>query len=278
MTEILNGKILAKTIHAKAKQRVEGMDFPPGLAVMLIGKNSASRLYVKLKETAARDVGIYVERHEYSSKATTENVIEKIQELNGRNDIHGILVQLPLPKHFDTNAIIGAMNPNKDVDGFHIENRKALIAHTPNIVPPIALSLMRLLQASHVPLKGKTAVIVGNSTIFAEPLIELLRDAGVPAAFIPKTTEGLAAITRAADILIIAIGSAHCITADMVKPSAVVLDVGANTLNGATVGDVAPDVIGHAGFLSPVPGGAGPLTVEYLLFNVIKAKEIQERE
>lgn len=277
MTEILNGKVLAKNVRAKAKQRVEAMEFPPGLAVILIGENPASQLYVSLKEAAAREVGIYIERIEYSSDVATEDVIIKIQELNDRKDINGILVQLPLPGDQDTDAIINAIVPIKDIDGFHSENRRLLLSNMPNLVPPTALSVMRLIQATHLPLKGKSAVILGNSQIFAEPIIELLRDAGVVATFVPKDTEGLATITRAADILVVAVGIPNFVTPDMTKSSAVVLDVGANKSGDKTIGDASPDLVGHIGFLSPVPGGVGPLTVAYLLFNVIKAMELQER-
>lgn len=277
MTEILNGKILAKAIREKAKLRVEALDTPPGLAVILVGDNPASTLYVGLKENAAKDVGIYVERMNLPSDTSTETLIDEIKTLNARNEIHGILVQLPLPGGQDTDAVIAAIDPLKDVDGFHPENRRLLSINTPNLVPPTALSILRLIQASHCPLKGKHAVILGNSLIFAEPVIELLRDAGVHATFVPKDAEGLSAITRAADILVVAVGVANFLTPDMVKPSAVVLDVGANKSGDKTIGDVSPDVLGHAGFVSPVPGGVGPLTVAYLLFNVIKAMELQER-
>lgn len=277
MTEILNGTVLAKTIREKVKKRVEAMDFPPGFAVILIGENPASHLYVRLKENVSREVGIYVERLEYPADVATDEVITAIEALNARKDIHGILVQLPLPGNQDTDRIIAAIDPNKDVDGFHAENRKALLTSKPNLVPPTALAIMRLLQATRIPLKGKTAVILGNSEIFAEPLIELLKESGVLAAFVPRDTEGLPAITRAADILITALGAAHFVTPDMVKESGVVLDVGAGSLNGKTVGDASPSLIGHTGFLSPVPGGVGPLTVAYILLNVIKAMEVQKR-
>lgn len=277
MTEILNGKVLAKTIREKVKLRIESMDFPPGLAVILIGENPASQLYIRLKEHASREAGIYVERLEYPADVETEAVIAAIKTLNERNDIHGILVQLPLPGNQDTDAIIAAINPNKDVDGFHQANRDALLASTPNLVPPTALAIMRLLQATRLPLQGKSAVILGNSAIFAEPLIELLKESGVVATFVTRETEGLPAITRAADILITALGSAHFVTPDMVKESGVVLDVGADTLDGKTVGDASPELVGHVGFLSPVPGGVGPLTVAYILLNVLKAMDVQKR-
>lgn len=277
MTEILNGKVLAKTIRAKVKTRIEALEFPPGLAVILIGENPASQLYIRLKENASREAGIYVERLEYPADVETEAVIEAIKTLNERNDIHGILVQLPLPGNQDTDAIIAAIDPNKDVDGFHQENRDALLASKPNLVPPTALAIMRLLQATRLPLNGKSAVILGNSAIFAEPLIELLKESGVVATFVTRETEGLPAITRAADILITALGSAYFVTPDMVKESGVVLDVGAGSFEGRTVGDASPELIGHVGFLSPVPGGVGPLTVAYILLNVLKAMDVQKR-
>lgn len=276
MTEILNGSVLAKSIKDKAKKRIAKMKFPPGLAVVLVGDNPASHLYVRLKEDAAKDVGIYVEKHLYPADATEGELIAKIDELNERKDINGILVQLPLPGQ-DASRVIDAIGYLKDVDGFHTENRRLLLASTPNLVPPVSLAIMRLVQATRRPLKNKNAVIIGNSEIFAEPLVELLRESGVVTTFVTRNAEGLAAITRAADMIIVAVGEASFLTKDMVKPSATVIDVGTNKIGDRTVGDASPELLGHAGFMSPVPGGVGPLTVAYLLFNVIKAMEVQKR-
>ncbi len=279
MTEILNGKILAKTIRDKAKIRVEKLDTPPGLGVILVGENPASMLYVGLKENAAKEVGIYVERTNLPSETTTEEILKIIEDFNHRKEINGILVQLPLPDGLDTDKIISAIEPIKDVDGFHPANIQLLLESKPRLVPPTALAVMRLLQATHLPFHEKTAVIVGNSKVFADPIIELMRDAGVAAQYVEKNTEALASITRAADILVTAIGTPYFITPDMTKPSGVVIDVGTSKgPTGKTVGDGSPDLMNHTGFLSPVPGGVGPLTVAYLLLNVIKAKELQERE
>jgi methylenetetrahydrofolate dehydrogenase (NADP+)/methenyltetrahydrofolate cyclohydrolase len=277
MTEILNGTILAANIKRKAKSRVAKLSQPPGLAIILVGKNSASKLYVKLKTQAAREIGIYVETTVYPGNVATQTVIEKIHELNGRQDINGILVQLPLPKQ-KTDEIIAAIHPTKDVDGFHPENRKALLDNRPLLVPPVALAIMRLIQATRRTLTNKNAVIVGNSEIFAEPLIELLREAGVTANFVKKTTPALAAVVRAADIVIVAVGEPNFLTTDMVQEAAIVIDVGTNRVDGQVVGDVANNLEGQVGFLSKVPGGVGPLTVAYLLTNVIKALEVQTRE
>lgn len=277
MTEILNGNVLAKNIREKAGQRIAKLPHPPGLAVLLVGDNAASHLYVGLKEKAAKEVGIYIEKFVFAANVTTQELVDKITELNGRKDIHGVLVQLPLPGDQDTNAVVAAIDPNKDVDGFHPENRKALAADTPLLVPPVALAVMRMLQASRAPLAGKHAVIVGNSAIFSEPIVDLMREAGVLATFVESDASALAAKTRVADIIIIAVGQAGFLTRDMVKQGAIVIDVGTNkTADGRVVGDSAPDLDGHAGFMSRVPGGVGPLTVAYLLFNVIKAMEVQK--
>ncbi len=276
MTEILNGNVLAKTIRSKAKSRIKKMKFPPGLAVLLVGENEASALYVRLKEEAAKDVGIYIEKFAYSADVKDSELVKKIEELNVRDDINGILVQMPLPEQ-NADVVAGAISHLKDVDGFHPENRRLLLANTPNLVPPVSLAIMRLLQATRRSLNGKHAVIVGNSEIFAEPLIELLQDTGVTAAFVRRDVEGLAAITRAADILVVAVGEAAFLTRDMVKESAIVIDVGTTKIGRKTVGDAAPELEGYAGFVSPVPGGVGPLTIAYLLYNVIKAMEVQKR-
>lgn len=277
MTEVLNGNVLAKNIREKAAQRIAKLPHPPGLAVVLVGDDPASHLYVGLKEKAAKEVGIYIEKFLFPADTTTKALVDQIDELNARKDIHGILVQLPLPGGQDTDQVISAIDPNKDVDGFHPENRKALAADTPLLVPPVALAVMRMLQASRAPLTGKSAVIIGNSGIFAEPLLDLMREAQVTATFVPSDATAIGAKTRAADIVIVAVGETGFLTKDMVKEGAIVIDVGTNkTPDGRVVGDSAADLEGHAGFMSKVPGGVGPLTVAYLLFNVIKAMEVQK--
>lgn len=278
MTEILNGTVLARTIQEKVTQRVADLRQPPGLGVILVGDNPASHLYVSLKERAGQEGGIYVEKHLFGEKTKAKTIIEKIDELNKRTDINGILVQLPLPAHLNTDAIIEAIHPTKDVDGFHPENRKALLADEPLLVPPVALAIMRLIQATRQPLSGRTAVILGNSPIFAEPIIELLRENNVTAEWVSRETPGYKDICRVADIIVVAVGKEGCLTKDMVKNSAIVIDVGTNkSADGKVRGDAAKDLDGHAGFLSKVPGGVGPLTVAYLLMNVVKAKDVQER-
>lgn len=277
MTEILNGAVLATNIKRKTKTRISKLKHPPGLAVILVGENPASKLYVRLKEEAAKEVGIYVEVISYPADTSTKALIEKINELNARKEIHGILVQLPLADQ-DTDAVIGAIHPAKDIDGFHPENRRALLANTPVLVPPVALAIMRLIQATRRSLNNRTGVIIGNSAIFAEPLIELLRESGVTATFVTRDTPALSAVTRAADIVVVAVGEAGFLKPDMVQEAAIVIDVGTNKVDKKTVGDVDPSVEGYVGFLSKVPGGVGPLTVAYLLTNCLKAMEAQQRE
>lgn len=277
MTEILNGVVLANNIKQKTKTRIAKLKNPPGLAVILVGENPASMLYVRLKEEAAKEAGIYVEKIVYPGETSTKELVDKVHELNARKDIHGILVQLPLVDQ-NVDEIIGAIHPAKDVDGFHPENRKALLANLPVLVPPVALAIMRLIQATRRSLKNKTAVIIGNSEVFAEPIIELLREAGVTTALVKRDTPALSAVIRAADIVIVAVGEAGFLKPDVVKDAAIVIDVGTNKVNGKTVGDASPTLEGHAGFLSKVPGGVGPLTVAYLLTNVMKAMEAQARE
>ncbi len=278
MTEILNGTVLAESIKEKIAQRVADLRQPPGLGVILAGDNPSSHLYVSLKEKAGKEVGIYVEKHIFGEDVTKEELIETIANLNKRDDIHGILVQLPLPKHLNTDEIIEAIHPTKDVDGFHPENRRALLADEPLLVPPVALAIMRLIQATRQPLQNRTAVILGNSAIFAEPIKELPEENKVKTEWISREIEGFADICKVADIIVVAVGEIGFLTKDMVKNSAIVIDVGTTKdENGKVRGDASGELEGHAGFLSKVPGGVGPLTVAYLLMNVIKAKELKER-
>jgi len=229
---------------------------------------------VDLKEKAAQEVGIYFEKFIYPAEADQKEIIKNIKELNLRDDINGILVQLPLPRQ-DEDAVIAAIDPDKDVDGFHTESRKRLQQQQPGLVPPVALAVMKLITASHQPLAEKHAVIICNNKIFAEPLIELMNENGILAEFLPTDTSALGAKIRAADIVVVAVGQLNFIKADVVKKGAIVIDVGTNKKDGRTVGDVAADVRDVASFISPVPGGIGPLTVAFLITNVYLAAELQ---
>ncbi|RMD51004.1 bifunctional 5,10-methylenetetrahydrofolate dehydrogenase/5,10-methenyltetrahydrofolate cyclohydrolase [Candidatus Parcubacteria bacterium] len=277
MVEILKGKILAAEIRAKAKKIIEKLPNPPGMAVILVGNDPASHLYVHLKEQAAREVGIFIEKFIFPADVSEQTLLQKIKELNSRPDMHGILVQLPLP-HQDEDKIIASIDPKKDIDGFHPINRQKMASGEEALIPPVALGILELIKASNQPLKGKRAIIIGNSKVFAEPLLFLFQKYGTNAQYINKNTGGLAAIARTADIVIVAVGEPDFLKEDMVKEGAIVIDVGTNkNKNNKTVGDVAKKVKNKAAFISPVPGGVGPLTVAYLLMNVISAAKIQEK-
>lgn len=270
MSEIIQGTLLANAIRQKVHDRVGKLPHAPGFAAILVGTDPASKLYVSLKEKAAKEVGMYFEKIRFPGSATTEEIVAKIKELNERSDIHGILVQFPLP-HQDENAIVAAIDPKKDVDGFHPENRRRLLAGEPSLVPPVALAIVRLIQATNQPLTGKQAIVIGNGDILAQAVIRLLEESGVDALFLSKNDPALASKTRAADILVVAVGQAEFLTKDMVEQGAIVIDVGTNKVDGTLVGDASAGLLGHAGFISPVPGGVGPLTVAYLINNVLKA-------
>lgn len=277
MSEIIKGQKLAENIREKVAKRIAKLDHPPGLAAIIVGDDPASHLYVSLKEQAAKEVGIYFEKIEFEADVATGKILKEIKKLNSRDDIHGILVQLPLPNQ-DEDKIIDALKWQKDVDGFHKKNRKKLKAGEPSLVPPVALAVMRLISATNQPLSGKNALIVANNPIFAEPLIELFQEVGVAAGFVSSDDAALKNKTSAADIIVVAVGRPDFINHEMIKDGGIIIDVGTNKVDGKTVGDVSKDVIGHTGFISPVPGGVGPLTVAYLVNNVLKAAVMQGDE
>jgi len=277
MSEIIRGRLLAQKVKEKASQKISKMKQPPGLAVILVGSDPASQLYVSLKEKAAKAVGIYFEKYLYEEDVQIKELIRRIHELNKREDIHGILVQLPLPGQ-DEDAVIAAIDPLKDIDGFHPINRMKLKQGEPGLVPPVSLAIMKLIESTHQPLRGKIAVVVGNNPVFSEPLVELMKDAGIAGSFLPRISSAIEAKLRVVDIVVIAIGEAGFLTKDMVKEGSIIIDVGTNKIEGKTIGDVHANVFGSAGFISPVPGGVGPLTVAFLLMNVIRAEMLQAEE
>lgn len=270
MSEIITGRKLAKNIREKVAKRIQNLEHPPGLAAILVGDDAASKLYVSLKEKAAKEAGIYFEKIEFPADTTEGKILKAIKKLNSRDDINGILVQMPLPNH-NEDEIIEAIKWQKDVDGFHKKNRKRRADGEPSLVPPVALAIVRLITSTNQPLTGKNALVVANNEIFAEPLVHLLKELGVAAQFVSRNEQGLETMTRAADILIVAVGEPSFIKKEMVKEGGIIIDVGTNKVDGKLRGDVDPGVVGHAGFISPVPGGVGPLTVAYLLMNVLRA-------
>lgn len=282
----LDGKALAATMRgemaARVAVRASAGKRPPGLATVLVGADPASASYVKMKHKACHESGLASIEHALPGSATQAELLDLIGQLNSDSAVHGILVQLPLPKQIDESAILRAVSPAKDVDCFHPENVGLLAAGFPRFYPCTPHGVVQLLTRNGVQLAGKEVVVVGRSNIVGKPLALMLlqkptaankvaADATVTIAH-TRTTD-LAAVCRRADVLVAAAGRLHVITADMVKPAAAVVDVGTNFVNGKLAGDVHPDVWNVAGWVSPVPNGVGPMTITMLLFNTLSAAE-----
>ena len=268
--KILDGRALAAQIKSQLKEEVAKLGKIPGLAAVLVGNNEASTLYVGLKEKACQETGIYFEKLVFDADIPQKKLIKEIKKLNKRDKIHGILVQIPLPKNLDENAIIAAIDPKKDVDGFHSKNLSLLQQENPYIIPGVALGIFELIKNSGIDLKNKKTALLVNSEIFATPIKYLLEKSGSIVEIIIKPTKIKKSVSMA-DILIVALGKPKVITETMVKPGAVVIDVGTNKVNGKLVGDVDfENVKNKVLAITPVPGGVGPMTVAMLLFNTIK--------
>ena len=257
---LLDGKIEAARIRAELKEEILRQGLKPCFAVILVGNDPASVLYVNLKEKAASEIGIKVSRFDLPIKMTETELLEKIRNLNADTTVNGILVQLPLPEQFNPNAAVNAIDPAKDVDGFHPKNMTGLLS--PGISGPL-----ELIKKTGVELTGKHAVVVGNSAVFTQSFCDALRAGGVHAE--PTYPEN-AALIKKADLLVVAVGRPAFIKPEMVKAGAIVIDIGTNKVDGKTVGDVSPEVAQVASFMTPVPGGVGPMTVAMLLKNVVE--------
>lgn len=275
MALILNGRALGKRIQDNVKARVAELALKPGLAVILVGNDPASHTYVNIKARACLEAGIHFEEFLYEANSAQEVLENKIQELNQREDIHGILVQLPLPSQ-NADHLIAVINPNKDVDGFHPKNIRALKEGKPALVSAVALGIVRLIAvAMKQGLQPRTATII-SSALFAEPIIELLRERSISSTVevIEKNQESAKIFNS--DIIIIALGHPNFLKGNMIKPGSIIIDVGTTKINGLLHGDVdRASVEFIAGALSPVPGGVGPMTVAMLLLNVLKAFQLQ---
>jgi methylenetetrahydrofolate dehydrogenase (NADP+)/methenyltetrahydrofolate cyclohydrolase len=273
--KIIDGKKIAAEIRDEIKKEIIKLGIKPGLAVILVGADPSSHLYVKLKERACAEVGIYFERHLFFATEPEEKIIKKIQELNDKPNVHGILVQLPLPVGYDENKIITSINPQKDVDGFHPENIKKLLTGRPEIMPPIFKGILKLIESTNTELINKKIAVLANSEIFAKPLAKIFENNQVAIAISPtKPTP----ITYDADIIITALGRPKFLTAEMIKEGAIIIDVGTTRLeNGTLVGDADFESVSQkAGWLTPVPGGVGPMTVVMLLQNVLEITKKKE--
>jgi len=273
---ILDGKALAAQVRAGVKAKVAAMaqrGTTPGLAVILAGDDPASKVYVRNKTRACEEVGVRSQQIDYPAAVTQEELMGRIRKLNADPAVHGILVQLPLPKHIDSAQVLAAVAPQKDVDGFHAENMGALLAGTPGLVPCTPAGVIRLLESAGIPVGGRRAVVLGRSNIVGKPLALLLLQRDATVTICHSKTRELEKVAREADILVAAIGRAKLVGAAMVKPGACVIDVGVNRLpDGSLAGDVDFAAVRDvAGWITPVPGGVGPMTIAMLLENCLKA-------
>lgn len=277
--KLIDGKALAASIRASLKPAVAALaarGAQPGLAAVLAGDEPASRVYVRNKARACEQTGLRSEVHELPKDVSEAALLERIAQLNAEPRVHGILVQLPLPPQLDASRVLGAVAQGKDIDGFHPENLGRLIAGRPGFVPCTPAGVMRLLEHAGVVLAGRNATIVGRSTIVGKPMALLLLQKDATVTICHSKTSDLAAVTRRADILIAAAGRANLVTADMVKPGACVIDVGVNRrADGRLAGDVDFAAVKEiAGWITPVPGGVGPMTVAMLIVNTVRAAEL----
>jgi methylenetetrahydrofolate dehydrogenase (NADP+)/methenyltetrahydrofolate cyclohydrolase len=270
----MDGKALAAKVRAAVAADVRELG-RVGLATILVGDDPASDVYIRLKQNAAEEAGIEATDHRLQADTPEEDVRALIEELNRDEAIHGILVQSPLPEHLDEAALQQLVDPAKDVDGFHLLNAGSLYLGRAGFVPATPLGVMRLLAEYDVPVSGAHAVVVGRSAIVGKPAAMLLVQANATVTICHSRTEDLGRHTRAADILVAAVGSPRVIAPDMVKAGAAVIDVGINRTDDGIVGDVDPGAADVAGYLTPVPGGVGPMTIAMLLRNTADAAQLR---
>lgn len=275
--ELLDGRVLSARVMEELKTRtavLKEKGIVPGLAVIYVGDDPASAIYVRNKEKACDELGIRSFHIAMPGDTTQEALENRIRELNADEAVNGILVQLPLPKHLDEDAALAVIAPEKDADGFHILNGGKLLYGLEGTVPCTPRGIMVMLESSGIDLNGKNAVVIGRSNIVGKPVAMLLLQKNCTVTMCHSRTKDLAAFTRNADILVAAVGRPRFVTADMVKDGAVVIDVGINRVDGKVVGDVDFDAVSKkASFITPVPGGVGKMTVCMLMMNTVEAAE-----
>ena len=282
--KILDGKAVSLKVKESVKVRADELKkfgVEPTLAVVLVGEDKASQTYVRAKEKACNEYGIKSVAHRLSENTTQNELLALINVLNLDDSIHGILVQLPLPKHIDTNVVLAAIDPRKDVDGFHAVNVGKLVSGLDGFVPCTPLGVMEILKEYGIDVAGLNAVVIGRSNIVGKPMANLLLNASATVTVTHSRTKNLKEICKNADLIVAAIGKPFFLKADMVKEGAVVVDVGINRLDdGRLVGDVDFDEVApKCSYITPVPGGVGPMTIAMLLNNTIlaaQAKKIKE--
>jgi methylenetetrahydrofolate dehydrogenase (NADP+)/methenyltetrahydrofolate cyclohydrolase len=273
----MDGRALAQRIRADLARDVAGLGRPIGLATVLVGDDPASALYVGRKQEACREAGIVAFHHELAADTSEDDLLALVAELNADERVTGILVQLPLPAQIDEDRVIRAIDPLKDVDGFHPANVGLLVQGRPSLVPATPAGIMELLRAYDVDLSGARALVIGRSNIVGKPVALLLLAEHATVTVAHSRTRGLEELARDADLIVAAVGRPQTVTAAMVKPGATVIDVGINRDEGSLVGDVSRDVGAVAGLLTPVPGGVGPMTIAMLLRNTVTAARYQAR-
>lgn len=277
MAEIIDGRAVARSVEARASEKVESLKrrgIEPGLAVVLVGDDPASQVYVNMKKKACARCGVRSEEVRLPDGTSEKELLSIVGELNHRKDIHGILVQLPLPKGIDSSRVIMAVDPSKDVDGFHPVNLGRLVSGLPGFVPCTPAGVMDLIHSTGVSVAGKECVVVGRSLIVGKPMSLLLLAENGTVTVCHSRTADLGGVCRRADILVAAVGRPAMITADMIKPDAVVIDVGVNRTDAGLIGDVDYEAASRvAGYITPVPGGVGPMTIARLMANTVLAAE-----
>jgi methylenetetrahydrofolate dehydrogenase (NADP+)/methenyltetrahydrofolate cyclohydrolase len=275
---LIDGNALSKQLRADVAQRAAALKargITPGLAVILVGDNPASQVYVRNKVKACEDSGLHSVLEKYEASMTEAQLLARIDALNNDPSIHGILVQLPLPAHIDAHKVIEAISPAKDVDGFHVASAGALMVGQPGFWPCTPYGCMKMLESINYDLKGKHAVVIGRSNIVGKPMALMLLGQNASVTICHSATKDLKAMTLQADVIVAAVGKRNVLTADMVKPGAVVIDVGMNRNDaGKLCGDVDFEGVKQvAGWITPVPGGVGPMTITMLLVNTLEAAE-----
>lgn len=276
---IIDGKAVSAATRAKLAEQTKELakqGIVPGLAVILVGEDPASQTYVRNKSRACAELGYYSEEYLLPEKTTQQELLQLIDALNHNKKIHGILVQLPLPRHIDSDAVIAAIDATKDVDAFHPINVGKIMIGTYDFLPCTPAGVMELLKSSGIDAAGKHCVVIGRSNIVGKPQAMLLLHSNATVTICHSKTENLAEITRSADIVVAAVGRAKFVTADMIKEGAVVIDVGINrNAEGKLCGDVDFDAVApKASWITPVPGGVGPMTITMLMKNTLRAAQL----
>jgi methylenetetrahydrofolate dehydrogenase (NADP+)/methenyltetrahydrofolate cyclohydrolase len=267
---IIDGKALAAKVREEVAASVAELGHV-GLATVLVGDDPASHVYIRHKQKAATDAGMDARDHKLPAQTSQEELLAFIAELNADDEIDGLLVQLPLPDHIDEHVVIEALDPAKDIDGIHPYNAGRLMMGRPTLVPGTPRGVMRMLEEYDIPLAGANAVVIGRSNIVGRPMAQLLLHANATVTVCHSRTPDLAAHTSEADVLVAAVGRLHLVRPEMVKPGATVIDVGMNRTDAGLLGDVDPAAAERAGYITPVPGGVGPMTIAMVLQNTVAA-------